>query len=418
MKEGWKYMKLGEVCEKVSNIKWSDVQEDTFYKYIDLSSVDRNDFSITAPQTIDKNNAPSRAKQIVKYGDVVFATTRPTLRRVCKINDDYNGQICSTGFCVLRPKKDVITDWIFYNLVYDGFYKYIEPFQTGASYPAVTDGSVKSFSIPVPPLSEQQRIVSFLDAGFAKIEAIKANAANQLQAAKDMFQAALTELLTPKEGWVEKKLGEVADIKGGKRVPKGYKFETTPTAHIYIRVADFNNEGSISLDDLQYINNDVYEQIKRYTITSDDVYISIAGTIGKSGIIPKELNGANLTENACKLVLKGQVCKEFIYFTTLSPDFKAQINKMTKVSSQPKLALTRLEQVDISFPKNVSEQQQIAAQLDNLSAKIKALQSNYDQTITLCNDLKQALLKQVFEEDCAKSPNRFAPKVKIKTRQK
>lgn len=397
MKEGWKYMKLGEFCEKTFNVNWSDMNNEITFKYIDLSSVDRETLAITTPQTISKDNAPSRAKQIVKSGDVIFATTRPTLRRLCIINSDYNNQICSTGFCVLRPNKNLQSDWLFYNLLYNDFYKYIEPLQTGANYPAVSDKIVKSYSIPVPPLPEQQRIVSYLDAQFAKIEALKANAEKQLQAAKDLFQSALKELLTPKDGWVEKKLGEVADIKGGKRVPKGYKFETTKTEHIYIRVSDFNNDGTISLDDLQYINNEVFEQIKRYTITSDDVYLSIAGTIGKSGIIPKVLNGANLTENACKLVLKGHIDKKFLYFLTLTADFQVQIRKKTKVSSQPKLALSRLEQVQIVYPNNKSEQQRIATRLDLLSAKIKALQTNYTETITLCNDLKQALLKKVFE---------------------
>lgn len=199
-----------------------------------------------------------------------------------------------------------------------------------------------------------------------------------------------------KEGWECSKLGDVAEIKGGKRVPKGYKFEPTQTEHIYIRVADFNNDGTIALDDLQYINNDVYEKIKRYTITSEDVYISIAGTIGKSGIIPKELDGANLTENACKLVLKGQVCKEFIYYTTLSPNFKAQINKMTKVSSQPKLALARLEQVVISFPNNISEQQQIVEYLDAQFKRIDALKANTEQQLQAAKDLFQSALKDLM----------------------
>ena len=91
MKKGWTYKKLGEVCCKSSNIKWDMVSCDTSYKYIDLTSVDRDDLAIHNPQIITKENAPSRAKQIVKNGDIIFATTRPTLRRVSLINEMYDG---------------------------------------------------------------------------------------------------------------------------------------------------------------------------------------------------------------------------------------------------------------------------------------------------------------------------------------
>ena len=163
MREGWTYKKLGEVCDKSQNINWNKVSEDKQYTYIDLSSVDRECLSVINPQIINKTNAPSRAKQIVETGDVIFATTRPTLRRTCVIGDDYNGQICSTGFCVLRPQKQVLAKWIFFNLQYDGFYSYIEPLQTGANYPAVTDSVVKDYNIPIPSLSEQLSIVAELD---------------------------------------------------------------------------------------------------------------------------------------------------------------------------------------------------------------------------------------------------------------
>lgn len=293
----------------------------------------------------------------------------------------------------LRPKRYIITDeFLVYYLNYSNLLDYV----SGTTVPKLNQANMRRIEIPLPTLSDQQKIVDLLDAEFEKIDAIKANAASQLQAAKDLFQSALKELLTPKEGWEMKKIHEIADVKGGKRVPRGYKFESNKTKHIYIRVSDFDDNGTISCNDLQYISDDVYEKIKRYTITSDDMYISIAGTIGKAGIIPERLNGANLTENACKLVLKGNIYKFYLYYITLSPNFKEEIKRATKIGSQPKLALTRLEQIPISFPP-LPEQERIVASLDAISEKVKALQSNYDQTITLCNDLKQALLKSIFE---------------------
>lgn len=394
MKEGWKYVKLGDCCLKTKNIKWAETTSQ--HIYIDLSSVDRVTSKITDTIIVDAKNAPSRAKQIIEKGDVIFATTRPTLRRLAIIGNKFDNQICSTGFCVLRHNNKITDGWIYYQLKADRFYNYIEPLQKGANYPAVTDKVVKDYYIPLPPLSEQEEIVTYLDTSFAKIDAIKANAEKELEEAKKLFAATLNDAMTPKDGWVENTLGEIAEIKGGKRVPKGYKLSNEPTNHKYIRVADFNDSGSVDLSDIQYISDEVFEQIKRYTISYDDVYISIAGTIGKTGIIPKELDGANLTENACKLILNDCIYKYYLYYYTLTDIFKLQIKKLTMTSAQPKLALTRLSTATISFPKT-SEQHSIVTHLDTISEKIRQLQSNYEKISSECDALKQAILRDTFE---------------------
>ena len=94
--------------------------------------------------------------------------------------------------------------------------------------------------------------------------------------------------------WEYVKLKDVALIKGGKRIPKGKKLTDAKTPFPYLRVSDFQDNGEIDISNLKYVPESVYPEIKNYTIHSDDVYISIAGTIGKVGIIPEELNGANL----------------------------------------------------------------------------------------------------------------------------
>ena len=199
-----------------------------------------------------------------------------------------------------------------------------------------------------------------------------------------------------KEGWTYKKLGDIAEIKGGKRLPKGDKLLTTPTKHPYIRVADFNDLGTIDTDDIHYISDSVYEQIKRYIIKKEDVYISIAGTIGKSGIIPDTLNGANLTENACRLILSNNVDQRYVYYFTISPSFIKQIYERTKKSAQPKLALTRLSDVIISYP-TIKEQQSIVDYLDSAFAKIDAMKANAEKALNEAKALFQASLKEMLE---------------------
>ena len=163
------YKPIDEVVLKTASIRWQD-QGDTEYQYIDLSSVDRVTHAITEASLITKKNAPSRAQQIVQSGDIIFGTTRPMLKRYSVISDDFDGQICSTGFCVLRPNKtQILTNFLFHLLGTKDFYSYVEANERGASYPAIPDSLVKRFKIPVPPLEVQSEIAKTLDY-FTKLE--------------------------------------------------------------------------------------------------------------------------------------------------------------------------------------------------------------------------------------------------------
>ena len=191
-KEGWEEDILSNCCIKAKNIKW---EKDTpSHKYIDLSSVDRETSKILNTIIVSPKDAPSRAKQIVIKGDIIFATTRPTLRRVALISEKFDGEICSTGFCVLRPKKHIISKWIFYLLKADKFYNYIEPLQSGANYPAVTDSAVKGYVIPMPPINEQHNIVATLDSLKSKVDRLQENYDKISQECDALKQAILRQV--------------------------------------------------------------------------------------------------------------------------------------------------------------------------------------------------------------------------------
>ena len=200
-----------------------------------------------------------------------------------------------------------------------------------------------------------------------------------------------------KQGWEVRTLGDLANVKGGKRVPKGYRLETEKTDYPYIRVTDFNDEGSVDLTDIHYVNREDFEQIKNYTITNNDLYISIAGTIGKTGIIPAELNGANLTENACKLVFKANVDPKFVYYFTKTESFINQAGLNTRIAAMPKLALTRLSTISFLFPKSLPEQQRIVTILDEAFAAIAQAKANAEQNLKNVKELFESYLQSVFE---------------------
>ncbi len=105
----WKALRL--VTLPTTNVKWRDANRT--YRYIDLTSVNIETKAITETSAIAHGNAPSRAQKLIEKDDVIFATTRPTQQRYCLIDDEYAGEIASTGYCVLRAKRDeVLPNWI------------------------------------------------------------------------------------------------------------------------------------------------------------------------------------------------------------------------------------------------------------------------------------------------------------------
>ena len=156
----WK--SLGEVAESTQNISWKE-QAGQVFNYIDLSSVDRVSKKITETTEITKDTAPSRAQRIVKENDIIFGTTRPTLGRYTKISQEFDNQICSTGFYVFRASDKVLPNYVYHIFASNDFNKYVEENQSGASYPAISNSLVEQYKIPLPSPAIQSRIVQVLD---------------------------------------------------------------------------------------------------------------------------------------------------------------------------------------------------------------------------------------------------------------
>ncbi len=201
------------------------------------------------------------------------------------------------------------------------------------------------------------------------------------------------------DNWVWTRLGEIAKIKGGKRLPQGHKLTETETEHPYLRVADFGYK-TIKNSNILYIKKETFEKIKNYTISSNDVYISIAGTIGKVGIIPPLLNNANLTENAAKIT-NIKIYKHYIMWQ-LSSDFSQnQIKHSTKVTTQPKLALFRIEELPFPLPP-LAEQERIVSRIESLFAKLDEAKELAENALATFEERKSALLHQAFSGELTK----------------
>ena len=208
----WK--KLGDICEKTSNIKWKDQADDKIYKYIDLSSVSLDSHKVIVTTDVCKQNAPSRAQQIVCANDILLGTTRPTLKRYCQIPSYLDKNICSTGFCIFRANKEyVLSRWLFHNIGSSKFWDYCELKQQGAGYPCLSNSDAFAYMIPIPSIEEQNRIVGILDTFTASIDNLKEQIA-QRRKQYEYYRDQLLDL-EGKEGVEMKKLSCIAEIGTG-----------------------------------------------------------------------------------------------------------------------------------------------------------------------------------------------------------
>ena len=285
-------------------------------------------------------------------------------RKIAYINE----KVCFGNklFCI-KPKKNIyIGKFLYYYLMSNAFQTQFKLMLTGL-IGGVSAKKFKSFTIPILEITEQERIVAFLDAEFEKIDQLKANAAAQLQAAKDLFQAALKEMLTPKEGWKSGVLGDIATILHGKNqkevISEQGKYPIYGSGGNIMGYASeyLCDEGTTILGRKGTINNPIFINEKFWNV--DTAF----------GIIAK---GAD---------------KKFLYYRIKHENWQERNTGTTLPSLTQSVVLS----VPIWYP-SIDEQKVIADKLDEISEKVKALQSNYDQTLTLCNDLKQALLKSIF----------------------
>lgn len=278
---------------------------------------------------------------------------------------------------------------------------YLNTNTSWAAIPHLRKDILQNLPIPLPPLHKQQKIVSKLDSLFEKLDQAITLTKQNLVNIEELNKSVLEKIFKECEEKYEKReIQDFSEVKSWKRLPKWEKVESFNTWYPYIRVTDFLDTWTINLNTVMYISEKNFNTICNYIITKDDLYISIAWTIWKTWIIPEKLNWANLTENAVRLVYKDKdkIFNKYIYYFTLSENFKNQAWLATRAVAMPKLAISRLKQISIPLPP-LPEQQKIVEYLDNIFAKNKILQEKYKQDLKNFEELKQSILKQAFEDE-------------------
>ncbi|MCU7815372.1 MAG: restriction endonuclease subunit S [Candidatus Thiodiazotropha sp. (ex Rostrolucina anterorostrata)] len=191
--DSWIESSIGDVVLKAKQRDPRKTPDDKF-QYVDVSSVSNHLFKITgATQTLG-SEAPSRARKEIQSNDVLFATVRPTLKRIAVVPDWLDGQIASTGYCVLRTNTEKVDPYyLYFYLITDGFNARMAGLERGANYPAVRDSDVKNTWLPLPPLPEQNKIAHILSTVQRAIEAQERIIQTTTELKKALMQKLFTE---------------------------------------------------------------------------------------------------------------------------------------------------------------------------------------------------------------------------------
>lgn len=197
------------------------------------------------------------------------------------------------------------------------------------------------------------------------------------------------------DNWKWVRLGELVTVYGGKRIPAGRKLSLTKTEHVYIRVSDMK-DGYVATEKLHYVPNDIYEKISNYIIKKEDVFITVAGTIGRVGKIPHELDGANLTENADRLVFS-IINQDWLIKALQSNLVQQQIKNVTTKVGQPKLAINKIQMIVIPIPP-LTEQKRIVEKIEEFLPLVEKYEKAWTRLEELNKKFPQDMEKSILEE--------------------
>ena len=395
MREDWNYInfadvlpiKMGKTPPRANSSMW-DEDKVTNNKWVAVADITQNEgreISSTAEHISDKAAIKMR---LVTKGSLLMSF-KLTIGRMAFAGDN----LFTNEAIIAIPQNDK------YDLRFLYYYLSSYPWST------LTDGaekvkgktlnktSIGKIQLPLISLAEQQEIVSTLREKSFKIDQLKANAAAQLQAAKDLFQAALKDLITPKQGWEIKSVDEIQySMYRGSGIKRD---QITEDGIPCVRYGEIYTTYNYWFNECVSHTNENLIGGKKY-FEKGDILFAITGEsvedIGKSV--------AYLGEEKCLaggdiVVMKHRQDAKYLSYALSTPDAIKQ-----KGYGKTKLKVVHtnvpsLKSITLPIP-SLPEQQQIAKQLDAISDKIKLLQQNYNKTITLCNDLKQALLKSIF----------------------
>jgi type I restriction enzyme S subunit len=321
---------------------------------------------------------------------VLYGRLRPYLNKA--LVPDFEGH-CSTEIFPLKPRPELSREYLLFWLLCDETCDRINATCTGARMPRAQMNDVLDFQLPIPPLSEQHRIVSLLDEAFEGIAIAKANAEKSLQNARAIFESHLQAVFSQRgEGWVEKRLMETCEkiTDGTHQTPKYFD-----KGVVFLSSRNVTS-GIIDWDNIKHIDTKQHlEMHKRVAPRRGDILLAKNGTTGVAAIVDRD-TVFDIYVSLAHLRTLPVIRPHFLLHFINSPNAKEQFNKRLKGIGVPNLHLEEIREVRISFPINLKKQDEIVEHLDLLSVETQRLATIYQQKLDALEALKKSLLHQAF----------------------
>ena len=385
MKEGWINKKLWEVARVQNGYAFDSKQfneRGNGTPLIRIRDIKRNQ---TQTYTTEKCSEEFH----IENGDLLIG-----------MDGDFN--VCSwegghaylnQRVCHVVPSDKILSRFLYYLLPFP--LKIINDKTTFATVKHLSSKQVGNIVMPVPEIDEQKRIVERLDAAFAHIDDLKANAEKQLTEARALFQKCLTKAMEPKEGWEEKKLKDIAQVRigpfGSLLHKKDYISGGIPLVNPIHMIGDkivANNDFTISDGKAKELSN--------YLLKVNDIVFARRGEVGRCALVSKDEEGYLCGTGSLFVRFNNHVNFAFMLMLFQSERCREYLEENASGATMLNINASIVENMPLIFP-SLSEQQHIVARLDSLSENVRKYEEIQRKVISECDALKQALLRKVFE---------------------
>lgn len=396
---GWPLTELGAVCRDDVQNRDPRRRPDEPFSYIDITSVDNRAKRIVGPKSLLGKDAPSRARQIVRSGDVLVATTRPNLNAVALVPPELDGQVCSTGFCVLRSSERLDSGFLFAFVQSREFVESLSELVKGALYPAVTDEQVRSQLIPLPSFAEQVRVARKLADQLASVERARSAAGGQSAAVRQLSSTYVDlAFKSPSSGaWPMLRLGDASEIVSGiQKSPS-----RNPTAHHrpYLTVRNVQR-GSLDLSNVERFEVSEYEVARLRLEVGDLLIVEGNGSlehIGRNALFGGQLTDCIHQNHIIRCRLSPSLLRPAFVSLYLNSDAgrTQMVDKARTSSGLYTLSAGKVSSLEIPVPP-FAEQLSIENMIAETRSSIERLESAIATARDAIDQLSAAFLRRAF----------------------
>ena len=399
----WDSKPLKYLCTYNDEVLTEATSSDTEIQYIDIGSVSATE-GISHIETMLFKDAPSRARRIVKDGDVIVSTVRTYLEAIAPIDNPPENLIVSTGFAVIRPNKNLYKGYAAYCLRAKGFIKEVVARSVGVSYPAINSSDLVNIAVPSIAYSDQSKIVNFLDDETAKIDSLIEKQQQLIELLKEKRQAvishAVTKGLNPNvsmkdsgvewlgqvpEHWIVKSYRHASRIYRGKF---GHRPRNDPAfydgEYPFIQTGDVARADKYITEYSQTLNEKGKEVSQLFP--KGTLMMAIAANIGDTAILGFE---AYAPDSVVGFKPHDQIDLEFLKYSFMAA--LPALEQTSTQSTQANLNVERIGAVQGSFPSK-GEQKKIVQYLDQLLEHYRVTENKAESTIQLMQERRTALI--------------------------